>query len=43
MKQIVNGRILTPQGWLENGSVLVEGNKIVNVINTALPIMCRNH
>ena len=38
MKQIVNGRILTPQGWLENGSVLVEGNKIVNVINTALPI-----
>ena len=38
MKQIVNGRILTPQGWLENGSVLVEGNKIVNVINTSLPI-----
>lgn len=38
MKQIVNGRILTPQGWLENGSVLVEGNKIVNVINTVLPV-----
>ena len=38
MKQIVNGRILTPQGWLENGSVLVEGNKIVNVINSALPV-----
>ena len=38
MKQIVNGRILTPQGWLENGSVLVEGNKIVNVINTDLPV-----
>ena len=38
MKQIVNGRILTPQGWLENGSVLVEGNKILNVINTNLPV-----
>ena len=38
MKQIVNGRILTPQGWLEGGSVLVSGNQIVNVINTDLPI-----
>lgn len=38
MKQIVNGRILTPQGWLQNGSVLVEGNKILNVINSDLPI-----
>ena len=38
MKQIVNGRILTPQGWLQNGSVLLEGNKILNVINSNLPI-----
>lgn len=38
MKQIINGRILTPQGWLEKGSVLVDGNKIVNVINTDLPL-----
>ena len=38
MKQIVNGRILTPQGGLQNGSVLVEGNKILNVINSDLPI-----
>ena len=28
LKQIVNGRILTPQGWMEGGSVVVEDNKI---------------
>ena len=28
LKQIVNGRILTPQGWIEGGSVLIEDNKI---------------
>ena len=38
VKQIINGRILTPQGWLDGGSVLVEGNKIVKVINTNLPL-----
>ncbi len=30
-QQIVNGRILTPAGWLEGGSLVVEGNKIVKV------------
>lgn len=38
MKQIINGRILTPQGWIEGGSVLVEGGKIVEVVNVNLPI-----
>lgn len=38
MKQIVNGHILTPQGWLEDGSVVVEGNKIVTVLNSSLPL-----
>lgn len=38
MKQIVNGRILTPQGWLTDGSVVVEGNKILSVLNSTLPI-----
>lgn len=38
LKQIVNGRILTPNGWLEGGSVVVEGNRIKEVINSALPI-----
>ena len=38
MKQIVNGRILTPQGWLTDGSVVVEGNKILSVLNSTLPV-----
>jgi len=38
LKQIVNGRILTPQGWLDGGSVIVDGNKIKAVANCALPI-----
>lgn len=38
LKQIVNGRILTPNGWLEGGSIVVEGNRIKEVINSALPI-----
>lgn len=28
LKQIINGRVLTPQGWIEGGSVVIEGNKI---------------
>lgn len=38
-KQIYGGRILTPQGWLLNGSVIVEGSKIFAVENTELPIV----
>ena len=38
LKQIINGRILTPQGRLEGGSIIVEGNKIKAVANTDLPI-----
>ena len=37
-KQIVGGRILTPQGWLNGGSVIVEGTKILGVENTQLSI-----
>ena len=33
LKQIINGRILTPQGWLEGGSVIIDGNKIKAVSN----------
>lgn len=38
-KQIYGGRILTPQGWLCNGSVIVEGSRIFAVENTELPIV----
>lgn len=39
MKQIVNGKILTPGGWLEGGSLIVEGNKIRAVSCNDLPVV----
>ena len=39
LKQIVNGRILTPKGWLEGGSVIIDGNKIKAVSNIDLHIV----
>lgn len=39
LKQIVNGRILTPNGWLEGGSVIIDGNKIKAVSNIDLHIV----
>ena len=38
MKQIKNGRILTPHGWLPGGSVVIEGSKIVDVLPTDLTL-----
>lgn len=38
LKQIINGRILTPAGWLKGGSVIVNGNKIESVSNCDLHI-----
>ena len=38
LKQIINGHILTPQGWLEGGSVIIRGNKIIAVSNKDLHI-----
>lgn len=37
LKQIINGRILTPNGWLSNGSVIIDGNKIAAVSNNQIP------
>ena len=31
--QIINGRILTPHGWLEGGSILIRDSKIEAVLN----------
>ena len=39
LKQILNGRFLTPQGWLEGGSVIIDGNKILAVSNSDLHIV----
>ena len=34
LTQFINAKVLTPQGWIENGSVLVEDNKIVEVLDS---------
>jgi len=39
MKQIINGRVLTPAGWQTDASVVVDDNKIVTVLNASLPIV----
>lgn len=39
LTQIVNARILTPQGWLKGGSVLVRDNKILEVTNCDLAVV----
>ena len=39
LTQIYNARILTPQGWLNDGSVLIRDNKILEVSNCGLPVV----
>ena len=39
LKQIINGRILTPNGWLEGGSIVVDGSKIRVVSNIDLHVV----
>lgn len=39
LSQIINATILTPQGWLKDGSVLIEDSKILEVTNCDLPIV----
>ena len=39
LTQIINARILTPQGWLKDGSVLIRDNKILEVTNCDLAII----
>ena len=36
---IVNGKILTPQGWMKDGSVVIRDNKILEVTNCDLAII----
>lgn len=36
--QILNGKVHTPQGWLDNGSVVIKDNKILEVLSCSLPI-----
>lgn len=39
LTQIINARILTPQGWLKDGSVLIRDNEILEVTNCDLAII----
>lgn len=39
LTQIVNGKILTPQGWLKNGSIILRDDKILEVTNCDLAII----
>lgn len=38
LKQITNGRILVEDGWLTGGSVVIEDGKIIEVLNSELPL-----
>ena len=42
LTQIINGRILTPQGWLKDGSIIIRDNKILEVTNCDLAIIGAN-
>ena len=39
LTQIINAKILTPQGWLKNGSVILRDNKILEVTNCDLAVI----
>ena len=39
LKQFVNGRILTPKGWLDGGSIITDGNRIRCVSNIDLHVV----
>lgn len=39
LTQLINGRILTPQGWIMDGSVLISNGKILEVTNSDLAVI----
>ena len=39
LKQIINAQILTPQGWMKDGSVIIRDNKILEVTNCDLAVV----
>ena len=42
LTQIINGKIHTPQGWLKNGSIIINDNKILEVSNCDLAVVGAN-
>ena len=39
LTQLINARILTPQGWMKDGSVLISDGKILEVTNSDLAVI----
>jgi N-acetylglucosamine-6-phosphate deacetylase len=39
LTQIINAKILTPQGWMKDGSVIIRDNKILEVTNCDLAVV----
>ncbi len=39
LTQIINGHILTPQGWIKDGSVLISDGKILEITNSDLAVI----
>lgn len=39
LTQIINGQILTPQGWLKDGSLLINDGKILEITNSDLAVI----
>ncbi|MBQ5593334.1 MAG: hypothetical protein IIU76_01985 [Bacteroidales bacterium] len=37
LTQIINGKILTANGWLEGGSIILCDSKILEIANSDLP------
>lgn len=35
--QVINGRVFTPHGWIDNGSVLIDGTRIKRILNNSQP------
>ena len=38
LTQIINGHILTPGGWVNDGSVVIENGRIREILNNSRPI-----
>ncbi len=38
LTQIINGKIFTPHGWVNGGSLVIEGSKIRDILNSAEPV-----
>ena len=36
--QVINGRVFTPHGWIDNGSVLIDGTQIKRILNNSQPV-----